>query len=84
MHRPTRRIATVAAALALVLVLSALVGFFAPTADALPANEIWILYYNDTSHSVQVGERYISCSGHGNYFWGTQTPYYDRFTWPCW
>jgi len=82
MNRPTRRIATVAATLALVLALSALIGFFVPTADALPNNEIWIFYYSDAGLTNLVGQVWRLCDGSGG-SWGLKSGYGTLYTAPC-
>lgn len=74
---------TVIAALVFVLAVSALTGYFAPSADALPSNEVWTEFYNNAQHTTLIGERAIFCSG-GRYQWGSTSIYKITYSTPCW
>ena len=52
----------------------------APT-SACPTQEVETDYYTDASKTVQCGYRLIYCCG--SYQEGCVTPYFDRYTSPC-
>jgi len=79
-RRFTRR--NVLAALVFVLAVSALAGYVAPSADALPANETWTTYFSDASHTTPIGERAILCSGQ-TFKWGSLSIHKETISFPC-
>jgi hypothetical protein len=69
---PTRKLFLLAAS---VVLLAASFVLTAPrTASALPAQSCFCTYYSDASHTTEVGERDIFCSG-ARYSWGTTSAY---------
>jgi len=70
-------------ALCCVLVAAALIGYYVPTSDALPPNEVWREYYSDSSYTNLVGERWLFCNGASG-GWGIITSYRITYTFPCW
>lgn len=76
----TRR--TAIAALVFVLAVSALAGYVAPSADALPSNEVWTSFFNNASHDVLIGEKFLLCSGHRG-SWGSTSAYFVKEFFPC-
>lgn len=62
---------------------AAAVVFMAPGADAEPAHGTHIKYYNNASHSVQVGYRYYDCAGVLQSSWGVTSPYSSSATYGC-
>jgi Family of unknown function (DUF6289) len=53
------------------------------TADAEPAHGTHIKYYNNSSHSTQVGYRYYNCDGVLESQWGVTSPYSSSATYGC-
>jgi hypothetical protein len=56
-----------------------------PSADALPSQEVYRLYYADSAKTQLVGEKWVtSCYGVVNIMlWGVQTSYYRSVSEPC-
>jgi hypothetical protein len=63
-------------------IFSLLVGFTAPRAYALPANEIETSYYTDANYTNEVGYTFLSCQG-GTYREGKTSRYRLRYQTPC-
>jgi hypothetical protein len=74
---------TLAALLA--VTIGALVLLAPTTAEAEPAHGTHIKYYNNASHSVQVGFRYYTCDNvlDTESAWGVTTEYYTSATYGC-
>ena len=75
---------TLTTLLALLVVTAGAVVLLAPTtAQAEPAHGTHIKYYNNASHSVQVGYRYYTCAGVLDSQWGVTSPYSTSATYGC-
>lgn len=75
---------TLTTLLALLVVTAGAVVLLAPTtAQAEPAHGTHIKYYNNASHSVQVGYRYYTCEGVLDSQWGVTSPYSTSATYGC-
>ena len=75
---------TLTTLLALLVVTAGAVVLLAPTtAQAEPAHGTHIKYYNNASHSVQVGYRYYTCEGVLDSQWGETSPYSTSATYGC-
>jgi hypothetical protein len=74
---------TLGAVAGLVLVVALLVGYFVPTAEALPPNEVWREYYSEAAHINLVGEKVLFCNGQ-TWKWGITTAHVVVYTTPCW
>lgn len=59
-----------------------LIGFSAPLAYALPANEIETYYYTDANYTNEVGYTFLSCQGN-SYREGRTARYRLRYQTPC-
>lgn len=78
---PTR---TLTAVLLLLAVAVGSVMLLAPTtAEAEPAHGTHIKYYNNASHSTQVGFRYYTCEGVLESQWGVTSAYSSSATYGC-
>ncbi|HEX7154342.1 MAG TPA: DUF6289 family protein [Thermoanaerobaculia bacterium] len=53
------------------------------TAEAEPAHGTHIKYYNNASHSTQVGYRYYTCEGVLASQWGVTSAYSSSATYGC-
>ncbi len=62
--------------------LLALLAVGATSLFALPPNEVDWEYYTDASKTVLCGEKILFCNGHV-WKWGTATPYYYSWSYPC-
>ena len=75
---------TLTTLLALLVVTAGAVVLLAPTtAQAEPAHGTHIKYYNNASHSVQVGYRSYTCEGVLDSQWGVTSPYSTSATYGC-
>lgn len=84
MFRSKSSIRTLMMLLSLLAVASAAaVVLLGPDAQAEPAHGTHIKYYNNASHSVQVGYRYYTCEGVLDSQWGVTSPYYTSATYGC-
>jgi hypothetical protein len=63
-------------------IFSLLVGFTAPYAHALPANEIETNYYTDATYTNEAGYTFLSCQG-STYREGKTSLYRIRYQTPC-
>lgn len=52
------------------------------TASALPSQDCDCIYYNNASHTTEVGEKEILCNGQ-QLRWGTTSAYASCFCTPC-
>ena len=68
-------------AVALALVLTGFALATPAPISACPTQEVETIYYTDASKTVECGFRLIYCCG--SYQTGCVTPYYDRYTSPC-
>lgn len=41
------------------------------------------IYYSDASHTEEVGERTLYCSGDQHQWWGTTSPYFEQTLFEC-
>jgi Family of unknown function (DUF6289) len=67
----------------LAIAIAGLVLLAPTTADAEPAHGTHIKYYNNSSHSTQVGFRYYNCDGVLESSWGVTSPYSSSATYGC-
>lgn len=67
---------------AVVTTCTVLAGPLAPSAGALPANEVFTTYYSNASMTKVVGTSHLSCSGRFIRT-GKTTAYSDSFDAPC-
>ena len=75
---------TLTTLLVLLAVTVGAVVLLAPTtAEAEPAHGTHFKYYNNASHSVQVGYRYYTCEGVLDSEWGVTSAYYTSATYGC-
>lgn len=68
-----------------VLALCALWLMPSPSADALPSQEVYRVYYFDSAKTQPAGEKWVtSCWGVVNeMLWGVETSYYQSYSEPC-
>ena len=78
---PTRNLTILMALLA--VTVGAVVLLAPTTAEAEPAHGTHIKYYNNASHSVQVGYRYYTCEGVLDTQWGVTSAYSTSATYGC-
>ena len=67
---------------AITLLALAVSGISTQAAMALTGNEVETIYFSNASKTTVVGERHLFCSGQV-YKWGTTSPYYTRYSTPC-
>jgi len=84
MFRSSSATLTLATLLTLFPAAIGAVALFAPTtAEAEPAHGTHIKYYNNASHSTQVGYRYYNCDGVLESQWGVTSSYSSSASYGC-
>jgi hypothetical protein len=78
----TRRTLSLTLVAFLILATGVFALFITKRATAKPCFSIDRVYYDDASHTNEIGEYYLPCAG-SPWSWGSTSQYYEVTTEPC-